>query len=210
MASTEIRYRGRVLLISLVVIVEVFLSLSLAFLCASLGSAAYSDVSFTEISVDGTAVRIEDGRKLMEDWTPPTVAQERFLKVFIQSLRSVKADNQANIDDVGRVAYRSLGQAYSVVSAYLSANQPIPLSQERLVDVPLEDIELTRYGGNTWKIVWREIVTDAKNGSLLSDRQYEAVVYTSFSQPETEDERIWNPLGMYITYMDSDLLRSYI
>lgn len=209
MNVTELRYKTRLALLLVIIVVEIVLLISLAVLCASLGTKAYSDVSFLEISLDGTALQIEDGRKLMEDWTPPVVAQERFLKTFIQSLRTVSADSEVVTNNVGRVVYRSSGQAYQVVSNYLSANQPLTLSKEKTVEVPYEDIELTNYGENRWKIVWREVTYNATTKEKTSDKQYEAVVYLTFSQPQDETQRTWNPLGIYVVYMDSDLLRSY-
>lgn len=209
MNSTELRYKTRLTLLLAIIVLEVVLLVCLAVLCASLGTKAYSDVSFLEISLDGTALQIEDGRKLMEDWTPSVIAQERFLKTFIQSLRTVSGDSEVVTNNVGKVVYRSSGQAYQVVSSYLAANQPLTLSKEKTVEVPYEDIELTNYGENRWKIVWRELTYSAYTKEKTSDKQYEAVVYLSFSQPQDETQLTWNPLGIYVVYMDSDLLRSY-
>jgi type IV secretory pathway TrbF-like protein len=206
---TDARYKTKTTLLLVIIVVEVVLITSLAVLCASLGSQAYSDVSFLEISLDGTALQLEDGRKLMEDWDIPVVAQERFLKTFIQSLRTVTSDKDTVTNNVGRVVYRTSGQAYQLVSSYLETNQPLVLSKSKTVEVPYEDIELTNYGNNRWKIVWREIAYDVNLGQMASDKQYEAVVYLSFKTPSGETELKWNPLGIYITYMDSDLLRSY-
>lgn len=209
MDRTGLRYKTRLALLLAIIVVEIVLLIALAFLCAFLGTKAYSDVSFLEVSLDGTALQIEDGRKLMEDWTPPVVAQERFLKTFIQSLRTISADSEVITNNVGRVVYRSSGQAYQVISSYLSENQPLTLSKEKTVEVPYEDIELTNYGENRWKIVWREITYSTYTKEKTSDKQYEAIVYLSFSQPQDETQRTWNPLGIYVVYMDSDLLRSY-
>lgn len=209
MTLTDARYKTKTTLLLLIIVVEIVLLISLAVLCASLGSDVYSEVSFLEISLDGTALQLEDGRKLMQDWDIPIIAQEKFLKTFIQSFRAVTADKDTVTNNVGRVVYRTSGQAYQIVSSYLEENQPLVVAKEKLIEVPYEDIELTNYGNNRWKIVWREIVYSANAEQITSDRQYEAVVYLTFSQPEEESARKWNPLGIYITYMDSDLLRSY-
>lgn len=207
--ATERRYKTKITLLSTIIVIEIVLLVVLGFLCASFGTQAYSEVSFLEISLDGTALQLEDGRKLMEDWTPPIVAQERFLKTFIQSLRTVTGDKEEATKNVGTTIYRSSGQAYQVVTSYLEANPPLTLSKEKTVEVPYEDIELTNYGENRWKIVWRELTYNARTQKLASDKQYEAIVYLSFNQNQSEVQLQWNPLGIYVVYMDSDLLRSY-
>lgn len=209
MTTTETRYKTKTTLLLAIIIIEIIFLVSLAFLCASLGSKAYSEVSFLEVSLDGTALQLEDGRKLKDNWTIPSAIQERFLKTFIQSFRSVSSDEDAVINNIGRVVYRTTGQANQIITSYLEANQPLVLSKDKLVEVPYEDIELTNYGSDTWKIIWREITYSVNDRTKLSDKQYEAVVYLSFNQPKNEGTLQWNPLGIFITYMDSDLLRSY-
>lgn len=209
MSLTDARYKTKTTLLLVIIIVEVILVASLAILCASLGTSVYSEASFLEISLDGSALQLDDSRKLMEDWGIPIVAQRRFLKTFIQSFRTITSDEDIVTANVGRVVYRTSGQAYQVVTSYLESNQPLAISKEKTVKVPYEDIELTNYGDNKWKIVWREITYSAGNGQKMADKQYEAVVHLAFKQQNEETAREWNPLGIYITYMDSDLLRSY-
>lgn len=209
MNLTDARYKTKTTLLFVIIVVEVILLIALAVLCMSLGSGVYSEVSFLEVSLDGTALQLEDGRKLMENWDIPIVVQEHFLKTFIQSFRTVTSDEDAVINNVGKVVYRTSGQAYAVVSSYLEANQPLTVCEKKLVEVPYKNIELTNYGESKWKIVWREITYTADGTQKTADKQYEAVVHLSFKTPENETELQWNPLGIYITYMDSDLLRSY-
>lgn len=182
----------------------------LTVLCIWLGTTAQSEVSFVEISLDGTAHYIPDGRKLLKDWTPPDVLQERLLKTFIQGLRSVSKENEENYNGVMRALWRTEGQAYSVVASYLQENSPGERNKSVTVTVPYQDIGLTRYDEHTWKIVWREITKGVKNNDTISDRQYEAIVRTSYRTPSGETAREWNPSGVYISYMDSDLLRSWM
>jgi type IV secretory pathway TrbF-like protein len=79
-----------------------------------------------------------------------------------------------------------------------------------IVEVPYERIELSRYEDNIWKVFWTERVYLKSTGELLSDRKYEAVLYIGFYQSKDDTVRTWNPTGMYVTYMDSDLYRSLV
>ena len=205
------QYRLRLLILDLIIIAAGAIIIALAVFCASLGEEAYSSPSFIEISTDGTAYYIPDGRKLLEDWIPSEIIQERFLKTFIQSLRSVSENASENYDNLGRALYRSSGQAFSVVSNFINANPTVTRAKYELVSVPYEDIELTRYGENIWRVVWREISTSSQNGDILYDKQYDAVLYTAYTESIEGDElRRWNPTGMFVIYMDSDLLQSYL
>lgn len=196
--------------LDILIISEAVVMVMLCALCVWLGSTAQSELSFIEISLDGTTRYISDGRKLLRNWVPDDVLQERLLKTFIQGLRSVSSENEENYNGVMRALYRTSDQAYSVVAAYLQENSPGERNKSVLVSVPYEDIELSRYDEHTWKIVWREITKNAKTSERISDRQYEAIVRTTYSTPAGETAREWNPSGVYISYMDSDLLRSWM
>lgn len=205
------QYRLRLLILDLIMLVALAMTVALTVLCASLGRRAYSQPSFIEISTDGTAYYVPDGRKLLEDWTPSELIQERFLKTFIQSLRSVSQDPEENYDNLGKALYRSSGQAFTVVSNFITENPTIDRAKSETVTVPYEDIELTSYGENIWRIVWREISQNPYNGEILYDKQYDAVFYTAYVESVKGDElRRWNPTGMFVIYMDSDLLQSYL
>lgn len=208
-AKTVLRYKTKLAILFVSIAVELVLIVSLAVYCAYLGSQVYSECTFLEISTDGTAISVDDERKLMEDWSIPVKNQEKFLKTFIQSLREVPKDSDKYIDNISRAVYRVTGQAYTYVTEYLTENTPAKVAEEQYVEVPLEHIELTQYQGGVWKIVWREKVTDSDTGTLISDRQYEMVVYTTVVEDISDTVREYNPLGIFITYIDADLVRSY-
>lgn len=207
--KTVLRYKTKLTILLVSIIVEMVLLISLAVYCAYLGSQVYSECTFLEISTDGTAMAVDDERKLLEDWSIPVKNQEKFLKTFIQSLREVPEDSDKYVDNISTAVYRTAGQAYTYVANYLTENNPSVVAEEQYVEVPLEHIELTQYQGGVWKIVWREKVTDSEKGTLISDRQYEMVVYTTVVEELSDEVRKYNPLGIFITYIDSDLVRSY-
>lgn len=208
-SRTRLQYGTKRFLLDLIICCEIAVCVGLTLLCAAFGSRAYSSPSFIEISMDGTAYYIPDSRKVLTDWVPTDLTMERFIKSFFRNFRSVSSDVEENYDALGRALYRSSGQAYNVILAYLNANPPSSRMKKETVDIPYEDIVLTKYTDNIWRVVWREVVTDL-NGVVRSDKQYEAVVYTGHAWPSDDTARTWNPLGLYITYLDSDLLQSYM
>lgn len=203
-------YGLKVLLLNSIILILFVVLSGLVAVSVYFAHTAYSAPVFTEISPDGSGLIIPDSRKMLEDWIPNDVIQERFIKNFIQDMRQVPNDANVIYNSLMRLMYRTSGQAQSAMMNYISENNPGTRMNSYIVEVPYERIELSRYEDNIWKVFWTERVYLKSTGELLSDRKYEAVLYIGFHQSKDDTVRTWNPTGMYVTYMDSDLYRSLV
>ena len=61
--------------LDILIISEAIVMVMMCAVCLWLSSTAQSELSFIEISLDGTAHYISDGRKLLRDWVPDDVLQ---------------------------------------------------------------------------------------------------------------------------------------
>jgi len=159
-----------------------------------------------EVTPDGEARYYQDAVKLLEDWTPNESTQRYFMAHYIQDLRSVSSDNYENKRKVQSVYFRTIGQAAGDVDQFYRENDPTKRSGTETVKVPTEEVSVVRYSDTQWKVTWRETVID-RMGVVKQDTQYEALLTTAIYRPDTERRLRENPIGLYVTALDIDVLR---
>lgn len=165
-----------------------------------------------EIKHDGSAQwYTENSIKLKEeDYEPTDAVYIKTLKKFIRGMRMVESFYDNNEKNVKTTLLTSTGTASKMVEKRLEENNPFELSETKTVDVPYNSIAITKITQSQWKASWRERTYD-KNGVLISENDYEAVLHTKI-RPTKDlggdlNPKVYNPLGIYIYDYDIDLLR---
>lgn len=192
-----------------IVCLTVFL-LVLAGLSAYLGSLPKSVPWVIELSRDGQATYYPDAVQLLENWTPNDATQRYFMRDFVQRMRTVSIDNYRNQENAASVFSKTLYQAVSKIESWYMANNPIQLSAQQYTQVPDEEVSITKLSDTQWRVSWRETTYRRSDNRIMGDAQYEGVFTIAFYTPETERQRIDNPIGMYVTDFDISLMRNLI
>lgn len=166
-----------------------------------------------ELTPQGEATYYPDAVKLLDSWEPNDATQRFFIADYITKMRSVSIDNYINRQNAQAVYSRTVtsGNAISFIENFFTNNNPLERSKSVVVKIPAEELSILKYSATQWKVVWRE--TETKKGSsatVLSDKQYEALISIAFYTPRTEREKRENPIGLYVTDFDMDILRDLL
>lgn len=148
-----------------------------------------------------------DSISLRENWSPNDATQRYFISHYVINLRSISTDDYVIRSAVNDVYSKSLSNAISLIDSWYGENNPVYLKTLKTVHVPLEDLSVTLYKENQWKVVWREITYRRSDGQIIEDKQYEGFFSVAFYTPETERKVRENPLGMYVTDYSIKLLK---
>ena len=160
-----------------------------------------------ELTPTGEADYLIDSISLRETWSPNDATQRYFIAHYVINLRSVSTDDNIIRSAVNDVYSRTLGNAVDMINAHYTQNNPTYLKTLQTIQVPVEDMSVTNYGENKWKVIWREITYRRSDGAIIADSQYEGIFTVEFYTPETERKARENPLGMYVTDYSIKLLR---
>lgn len=117
---------------------------------------------------------------------------------WISNIRSVYLDAAAVNRNVfaGFALIEQNSPAFQVVSEHMKANDPFRRAQRETVSVEVEQV--LPVGGNTWRVEWRETVR-GRDGQLIKQEQWSAVITTTINPPTDEATILVNPLGVYVS-----------
>ena len=177
--------------------------------CAYLGSLPKTVPYVIEISSDGTARYDESAVKLLANWTPTEEQKRNVVINYVRNMRTVSYDNYVNKENAESVYSMSSGEAATLVDQWYKNNNPITRSATSRVNIPLEEMTCLKYSDTQYKVTWRETETN-RGGQVLSDGQYEGLFTIMVYDQLEGKQRLRNPLGIYITTYDMDLLKNLL
>lgn len=130
-------------------------------------------------------------------YVPNEDIKRQMLSNFIVNLRSVSTDRTVTAQRLLSVYSMMDQRAADQVRSYVEETNPVKRGETERVNA--EVFNISRLGDNTYQIDWRETVTSASSGVLISDKRYRAVVQTAIYRPRNDEQRENNPLGFFIT-----------
>lgn len=207
-AETIARYKQTIAIRTAVAVVLAVVVVVLAALAFYLGALPKKMPYVIELSSDGEAYYHANTVDLLRDWTPSDATQRYFISRYVSDLRSVSIDNYVNKDHASSVYSKSLSKATELVTSWYGDNNPIDRSRTEYVVIPSDEMSVVLYSDSVWKVSWRETTYRRSDGTMIADRQYEGLFSVSFYTPDTERRKRENPIGMYITDFETNLIGS--
>lgn len=201
---------------TIILLLSIF-CVALVLSCLYLNSVPKQIPWVIELTTEGEERYRENEIYALTGWTPEDATQRYFMTQFIQDLRTVSVDNYQN-QKAGKNLYaRSIGNAlnqikpmYSNITTKLDPSSPFARMKTEYVIIPVEEISVVRYASNQWKVVWREQTKRRTDQQIIRDEEYEGIFTVGFYKVETDYQKKYNPIGMYITDYEIKYLRNLI
>lgn len=188
-------------------VLMVAVCLSLVGACMYLGSLPKTVPYVIEVYSDGSARYDESAVRLMENWTPTESQKRNVVMNYVRNMRTVSYDNYVNKENAENVYAMSTDEAALLVDTWYTDNNPITRSANSRVNIPIDEMTVLKYSDTQYKVTWRETET-SRAGQILSDGQYEGLFTLMFYENLDSKQRVRNPLGIFITTYDLDLLKN--
>lgn len=142
---------------------------------------------------DGSAVAI--GPAIRMNFMPAGKEIKFFLGQFVQKTRSLPLDPVVAKNN-WLVAYRFLTQSGTAkMNQYVKDKDPFLNIGKEMVDVKINVI--VPLSKDSYQVRWQEDVF-TNQGALIKRYQMTGLFTVTFSEPTTEEEIMYNPLGLYI------------
>lgn len=158
-----------------------------------------------ELTPDGAVSYNTDAITLLDNWSPKDNTINYFLRSFITQLRSVSSDPQVVQSNIDKLYRQVTGEAADAVTAYLKETSPKDRLKNETVTIKIASI--LPLSESTYQVDFRETIWTASSHSLKSDTHYRCVVHTAIYTPRTEEQRAYNPIGLYVTSFDIVLVK---
>lgn len=193
-----------------IILVELINIIMLSAVALYLGQLPKSQPWVVELTSDGEATYKADVVSALASWSPSDATQRYFVSHYISEMRTVSTDNNVNKQNANSVYARSVNSATEQVNLWYTQNNPITRAKNEYVLIPLDEMAVVRYSGNQWKVTWRETSYRTTDKEIFADQQIEAIITVEFYLPDTERRRRENPIGMYVSNIETVYERSLI
>ena len=193
-----------------IILVELINIIMLSAVALYLGQLPKSQPWVVELTSDGEATYKADVVSALASWSPSDATQRYFVSHYISEMRTVSTDNNVNKQNANSVYARSVNSATEQVNLWYTQNNPITRAKNEYVLIPLDEMAVVRYSANQWKVTWRETSYRTTDKEIFADQQIEAIITVEFYLPDTERRRRENPIGMYVSNIETIYERSLI
>lgn len=193
-----------------IILVELINIIMLSAVALYLGQLPKSQPWVVELTSDGEATYKADVVSALASWSPSDATQRYFVSHYISEMRTVSTDNNVNKQNANSVYARSVNSATEQVNLWYTQNNPITRAKNEYVLIPLDEMAVVRYSANQWKVTWRETSYRTSDKEIFADQQIEAIITVEFYLPDTERRRRENPIGMYVSNIETIYERSLI
>ena len=193
-----------------IILVELINIIMLSAVALYLGQLPKSQPWVVELTSDGEATYKADVVSALASWSPSDATQRYFVSHYISEMRTVSTDNNVNKQNANSVYARSVNSATEQVNLWYTQNNPITRAKNEYVLIPLDETAVVRYSANQWKVTWRETSYRTSDKEIFADQQIEAIITVEFYLPDTERRRRENPIGMYVSNIETIYERSLI
>lgn len=193
-----------------IILVELINIIMLSAVALYLGQLPKSQPWVVELTSDGEATYKADVVSALASWSPSDATQRYFVSHYISEMRTVSTDNNVNKQNANSVYARSVNSATEQVNLWYTQNNPITRAKNEYVLIPLDEMAVVKYSANQWKVTWRETSYRTTDKEIFADQQIEAIITVEFYLPDTERRRRENPIGMYVSNIETIYERSLI
>lgn len=193
-----------------IILVELINIIMLSAVALYLGQLPKSQPWVVELTSDGEATYKADVVSALASWSPSDATQRYFVSHYISEMRTVSTDNNVNKQNANSVYARSVNSATEQVNLWYTQNNPITRAKNEYVLIPLDEMAVVKYSANQWKVTWRETSYRTTDKEIFADQQIEAIITVEFYLPDTERRRRENPIGMYVSNIETVYERSLI
>ena len=193
-----------------IILVELINIIMLSAVALYLGQLPKSQPWVVELTSDGEATYKADVVSALASWSPSDATQRYFVSHYISEMRTVSTDNNVNKQNANSVYARSVNSATEQVNLWYTQNNPITRAKNEYVLIPLDEMAVVKYSANQWKVTWRETSYRTSDKEIFADQQIEAIITVEFYLPDTERRRRENPIGMYVSNIETVYERSLI
>lgn len=193
-----------------IILAELINIIMLSAVALYLGQLPKSQPWVVELTSDGEATYKADVVSALASWSPSDATQRYFVSHYISEMRTVSTDNNVNKQNANSVYARSVNSATEQVNLWYTQNNPITRAKNEYVLIPLDEMAVVKYSANQWKVTWRETSYRTTDKEIFADQQIEAIITVEFYLPDTERRRRENPIGMYVSNIETVYERSLI
>lgn len=171
------------LIVSLLLLVLLIISLSLG----------KDRLYIAQVTTEGHVVNVAP---LTQQYQPTLAQKEYFLTQFVKLIRELPMDPIVARQHWTE-AYQFLSQrASEQLNEILRKDDPLKKLGNQTIAVKINDIN--PMSDKTFQINWTETVTN-NEGSIESAKAYSGVFTMMIKEPESQQQILSNPLGIYIT-----------
>ncbi len=202
--NTNAVKKGR--LLNLLICVLGSMAVLLLVLNVKLGTEVRSDPQALEINEAYQASWDSDAVRLLETWVPTERTTKWFLREFIKALR--ERPKQEEGDETLRLKFLGYGSVPSlerrIVADYLQTH-PKEGTVATYIEIPADDIVMTRQGSYKWTVAWVEREYEKSTGTFRSKTTYDGVFELGCYTAGRESDLRYDPAGLYVTFYDFDI-----
>jgi hypothetical protein len=202
--NASVAKKGR--LLNLLLMVLGSMTVLLLILNVKLGSEVRSDPQALEINESYQASWDADAVRLLETWTPTERTTKWFLREFIKALRERPLEDDS--DESSRLRFLGFGSIHAlesqIIADYLSVH-PQTGTVSTYIEIPDDDIVMTKQGPYKWTVAWVEREYDLKTKEFRSKTTYDGVFELGCYTAGREIDLKYDPAGLYVTYYDYDI-----
>lgn len=116
---------------------------------------------------------------------------------FIRRSRSVISDGAAEKQLLESAYTQAGGAAVRFLNEHFQEKSPFVVMRERTIAVQVTSV-LRLPASDSWQIQWTE-THRGLDGAVLAEQRWQAVLRAEVRPPESPDELLRNPLGLYVT-----------
>lgn len=136
------------------------------------------------------------GKSYMQDFTVKEYMVESVLRDFIAYTRDIYADQEVMSKNYRQAAGWCSNELKIKLRNELIAEDPFAMVGKIRRNVAIESgIKIT---SNTWQYDWFDVSHDIY-GKEISKLRYRGMFTVAVKEPQSENERLINPLGIYVT-----------
>lgn len=152
---------------------------------------------------------IRDKVYTVNNYDAKPLLMENIVRSFIVKMRSVSTDNEINRQNLLWLKTHIEGtECINKINSYLTDNNPIERSAKEKVKVSIINVQPLKAEGIRYLVDWNEIAVNPRNDSFVYEKNYRCEIEAKQFKP-TNDTKMDNPLGFYITYYDVSPIYSY-
>lgn len=164
----------------------------LGFVCWHIASQSQIKPYIVEVTSNGQVITGMEAKSFSQSNIPQS-AIEGALYQFVVKARGITGDPDVDQDNIYAAQALTTGSAFSLLSNYDQANNPLILGKSEKVTIQvLYEIART---ANTYEIAWQENTTSL-NDEPMSQKNF--IADMTYTLGDVKDVR-YNPLGIYIT-----------
>lgn len=207
MKTPNDRLKLNIIINFIVIFILVAIIALIIYILLLIASEVNAKIEVLEILPNGKSKYYDKPIKVYEYKVPDVALQIRNIKSFIINTRGIPRNGEVLVANGPYGLGKATENAYTKASDYLISLNVFEKLGKVEIRIPDNEIICEQDGDYRWRVKWHELTIDTLNNSVLRDCYWQGVFYTKVKEPKNVSEKLYNPIGFYITDYDIDLLK---